>query len=982
MDDFEKAIYFSFDQSGAVDENLRAQAMAYCEQVKRSPSILHFCLEKYRASKYAEVQFWCFQTLEEVLRLKYTGIDLRDRMFLKSALLGALSNYDSGPDAPHAADESATILGRPSFVRNKLAQIIVILVRLEYPTEWPSVFLDILSLLSKGPGVVDMLCRILISLDEEIISLEYPRTSDEIAIAMRIKDAMRQQCITRIAEAWYSLIMMYKGSRMQLVVNILETMHRYVSWIDINLVANDSFIPLFFEFLTSPHELLQVRCAAADCLLAIVSKRMDVFSKLALLQQLRIGHVCSQIVETQDSEFLLKLTALLTGLATEVLECSKKMDLNGVSGQPVAVTQVVVDMLDEILPSVFLYMQSGDEEISTTTFQFLSNYIARMKGSNGMNIKQETHVRQILELVRRRMRYDSAYRISLDKLVKDGEEEECRMIDYRKDLFTLFRNIYRVAPAITKSFVKNCVATFIKDPEAAFEDVEAGLMLFYVIGEGMTEDELKSNTGAIQETIAALLSMIVPCHSHRLISLLYLDIVIRYIRFVQHHVEFIPSVLATFLDARGVYHQNPFVRNKASYLFMRLVKVLRSQLTPYLDSILQGLQGILSSAAFTKQTCGNPELLLLEDRSYAFEAVGLLLGTEDLTLGKQEKYLSALLVPLCAQADAILASRALQGNPTEPSSAVLTLQYVISSICYLSKGFGEQLVASNRPALGIMFIQVISFLHRMVETLGSAILPYLPATIQQLLSITELKDVVEFILLMNQLIHKFKVGMKDILQEVAPAIMVQVSKLLPKEGLPDGLGSNIEEIRELQELQRVFLTFLHAITLNDISSVLVTQNSQGLNDTIQLLYQATCNHKDILVRKVCIQVLAKLIMDWCGSSSEKEKVPGFRRFVIEQFAAECCIFSVLQNSFDLRDVNTVVVLGEIVAVQRIIYEKYGDEFLMQLANQILPAAHCPPNLAEQYCLHIQRSDVKDLKIFFKSFVEKLRPEYNCKRAST
>lgn len=49
----------------------------------------------------------------------------------------------------------------------------------------------------------------------------------------------------------------------------------------------------------------------------------------------------------------------------------------------------------------------------------------------------------------------------------------------------------------------------------------------------------------------------------------------------------------------------------------------------------------------------------------------------------------------------------------------------------------------------------------------------------------------------------------------------------------------------------------------------------------------------------------------------------------------------------------VALFGEIVTAQKLLYEKCGNDLLMHLATKVLPAVHCPPNLAEQFCLHIQ-----------------------------
>lgn len=62
-----------------------------------------------------------------------------------------------------------------------------------------------------------------------------------------------------------------------------------------------------------------------------------------------------------------------------------------------------------------------------------------------------------------------------------------------------------------------------------------------------------------------------------------------------------------------------------------------------------------------------------------------------------------------------------------------------------------------------------------------------------------------------------------------------------------------QEIRELQELQRTLYTFLHVITTHDLSPVFLSPKCKAyLDPVMQLLLYSSCNHKDILVRKVCV----------------------------------------------------------------------------------------------------------------------------------
>ncbi|KAL6972632.1 hypothetical protein U1Q18_026807 [Sarracenia purpurea var. burkii] len=145
------------------------------------------------------------------------------------------------------------------------------------------------------------------------------------------------------------------------------------------------------------------------------------------------------------------------------------------------------------------------------------------------------------------------------------------------------------------------------------------------------------------------------------------------------------------------------------------------------------------------------------------------------------------------------------------------------------------------------------------------------------------KKMVAFLVLLNQLICKFNTALHDILEELYPGIASRIFNILPRDAFLSGPGTNTEEIRELQELQRTLYTFLHVITTHDLSSVFLSPRSRGyLDPMMQLLLYAACNHKDLLVRKV----------------------PGFQTFVLETFAANCCLYSVLDKSFEFRDAHT------------------------------------------------------------------------------
>lgn len=54
-----------------------------------------------------------------------------------------------------------------------------------------------------------------------------------------IKDSMRETCIPALVESWYLILQTYQRSHSELTCQCLEVVGAYVSWIDLNLIAND-----------------------------------------------------------------------------------------------------------------------------------------------------------------------------------------------------------------------------------------------------------------------------------------------------------------------------------------------------------------------------------------------------------------------------------------------------------------------------------------------------------------------------------------------------------------------------------------------------------------------------------------------------------------------------------------------------------------------------------------------------------------------
>lgn len=50
---------------------------------------------------------------------------------------------------------------------------------------------------------------------------------------------MREQCIPALVESWFQILQTYQHTHSELTCQCLEVVGAYVSWIDLNLIAND-----------------------------------------------------------------------------------------------------------------------------------------------------------------------------------------------------------------------------------------------------------------------------------------------------------------------------------------------------------------------------------------------------------------------------------------------------------------------------------------------------------------------------------------------------------------------------------------------------------------------------------------------------------------------------------------------------------------------------------------------------------------------
>lgn len=188
------------------------------------------------------------------------------------------------------------------MLQNKLAQIITSLFVITYLESWSSFFDDIMGLARSTPGgpwdnlpAVAFFLKVSSSVHDEIADTLISRAPAELDRNVLLKDTIRARDVQKLVGAWQEVLEQMKGNNNQLAQLCLQVIGKWVSWIDISVVVNDTLLRLLFESMELGGE---VRSAALVTLTEIIGKKMRGPDKLQLITFLNVPDIIARISQS------------------------------------------------------------------------------------------------------------------------------------------------------------------------------------------------------------------------------------------------------------------------------------------------------------------------------------------------------------------------------------------------------------------------------------------------------------------------------------------------------------------------------------------------------------------------------------------------------------------------------------------------------------------------------------------------------------
>ncbi|XP_071190416.1 exportin-T isoform X3 [Salvelinus alpinus] len=969
------------------DACYRQKAMVYFEQLKESQDAWEVCAEALAKDIYSDdhVKFFCFQVLEHQIKYRHGGLSPVQQQLIRETLMKWLQCQlmNSQPEKP--------------FIRNKAAQVFALTFVMEYLTHWPKFFYDLLSLVGLNPHGVDVYLRTLMAIDAEVVDRDILHSPEEVRRNTLIKDGMREQVIPSLVESWYQILGAYQQSHPEITCQCLEVVGAYVSWIDLNLIANDRFINL----LLSQMSVEDLREEACDCLFEIVNKGMDPTDKTKLIEslcQVLQSAGFFNVDQEEDVDFLAKFSRLVNGMGQSLVLSWTKL----AKGGDVNAAAEALRALEAKVPLLLQLLVHDDDDISANIVGFCYDYLNVLKQgsewqSNMLQFplltdQQKTNVEVIMLAVMKKLTYDEEYNF-------DNEgEDEAMFVEYRKQLKMLLDRLAQVSPDLLLEAVGRVFNNTVQRWQtASFMEVEVAIRLLYMLGEALPASHGAhfsgdtAKTSALQDMMRTLVSSGLSGYQHTSVSLEFFETVVRYDKFFLVEPQHIPNVLMAFLDHRGLRHSSPKVRSRVAYLFSRFVKTLHKHMNSFIEDILSRIQDLLE---LSPPENGFPALLTSDDQLFIFETAGVLIVHGESPAERKQALMRSLLTPLTEAFRLLLVKLASERDEERRVALADCLSHAVGFASRTSKAFSNKQTVKQcgcsevyrdclqtfLPALscpvqrGSLRSAVRSFLHRMIICLEEEVLPFVPAASEHMLKDCEAKDLQEFIPLISQITAKFKDQVSPFLQQVFMPLVLAIFEVLCRAAEDNDQTAALEK----QMLRRSYFTFIQTITSSGMNEVLANQGAENVERVLFTIIQGAVDFPDPIAQKSCFIILSKLVELW-GENNDpslfnlwggKDGMAGFPDFIYKHIVP-ACFLAPLKPSFDLTDAQTVLTLSECALTLKMIHLRRGPEFIQYL-QEYLPSLQVSPEITQEVCQVLQQPDAKVFKNYMKAFFQRAK----------
>lgn len=929
-----------------------------------------------------------------------------------------------------------------SYLRNKLAQTLGFVFILSYESIWPTFFSDFITLL--GPSfetapAVDMYLRVLQVVHEEIGDNLIMRDQHITKRNNGLKDLVRERDVATLADSWMKILQVYNArEHREIVEGALKVIGGWISWIDITLIVNPSYLTLIFNGLQTE----SLRLTACDTLVEIIAKKMKPGDKMELIRLLDLKNVINQIASSSDEEFDERVAKLSNFVALELVHIldGTTAQASNTELQPGQAEQAE-EMLNDFIPTILHFLSNEYDDTSSQVFPALSDYLSFVRreskaakatvdtsklernaarqiinfppDSNFISAQRREILANVLPKIILKMKYDE------DTTWSGGDDEsETEFMDIRQRLKVLQDLIAGIDMDLyIDGIVSVVTSSFDPAKVTSWRDVELGLFELSAFSESLKNGAIAVVKGLETRASRTLYELFFKMIESNVVSMNHPSIQLHYIELVNRHSAFFNSsnqaalakVLDIFVSPLGVNNPNKRVRIRSWYLFFRFLKSVRNMVGDIAENVFNSIRNLLEIKAELPPDDNSSEITAnaateagaFDSQLYLFELCGLLFASS----ANKVSLVQGLLQPLFSSVE-----RGLQGNTADPL-VPLQVHHDVMAIGTFARGFNDTGfgAASNSDELSSVPLDPAVFqvfktatevvitslerlakfevirdaarfsIARLIPVLGMDILPEVTRLIRCFLENCKIDELMDFLGFLGHLVHKFRkeAGVYNMFDSLMTPLFGHIMRALSEGDAVAAEGSTDAVILK-RSLRRSYLQFTFNILNNGMGALFFSKNNSSIYENLLqsiLTFATNIETGDEQTSKLAIQTLNKMLQVWgqgtvkTGDFEAGAAVPGFEQFTFEHMSRICWEIPA-KPSFNPKDAQLRLLLGDLATLQHSIYEVYGENYLRFLAENYFPSIGLPQNYCVEYVQQLGGGtpDARAFKKFFIQFI--------------
>uniref|UniRef100_A0A0M3I8N8 Exportin-T n=1 Tax=Ascaris lumbricoides TaxID=6252 RepID=A0A0M3I8N8_ASCLU len=830
----------------------------------------HYQLFEYLQKLKADPNGWR-NCVENIVKENFSGVEEHFVLLqvIESYLVNSYAKDDSGQQTVRLWMSSwiqkiASSESPPNYLSNKMAQLFALVFAADFPIRWPQFMQEVFLQQLDSPAVVVFFLRTLMAIDSEVVDREIQRTKEVFDRNTQIKDAMRDLCIVDVARVWTTILKDSGNDKARELC--LDVIACYVDWIDIELVVNDTMVPLIIGCLNDEN----ASESAVRAICAIIEKGMDAQKKFALVSALSMllqQNGSLSITPGNDAEEVMRSGMLLSAIGCALIDCHVKFGKDNETARRSDCDR----LLEGTLAPALQCFSHEDLDASQTVIEFLRQYVCMLKGEP-LSAQNEAFINELVAHIVHR------YKAPEDINLENDGENELDFLEYRKQLRSLLSTVGTLKPDIIVNSLEPSVRSLCGEwAHSEVAPIEAVLSLIYSLAEIIQSTFIMSSddvsTRAKSLILQVLSSDVSRCGAF-VVNTTFFEIVCRYDRLLAANHRPLPSLLEAFLDARGLLHPSARLRTRVVYLFCRFVKAHKQSLGDYVGTVLTQLAPLLAV---------NPNANSLfsdDDQMFLYEATSTLIVFGSLKVELKEQYMKELAGSLLQKFLAANEELCKVTNSEDQQKILCYMSNIIGYSSRITKAFttSNSMISCNCastfyqimntyleevPVDSIEMLDALrQYLHRMVACFDEQLLPALPSIFNKFLSAaSNHKTLHDFLILAQQIFAKLKSKVLNSELEVRTLFELLWSVHSSEHDLADEVVA-----RNLCYLNRAYLQMVLSIVVNDLLPLL-SNNGQEFMRRLSASILAFCTCSDTVAQKVALSTVAKLFSKFCDNGT-------------------------------------------------------------------------------------------------------------------